>query len=126
MVIRASYKGTSLKTHLEIPEKKAHIETAMSIGIILNELITNSLKYGVDGIKEPELEVVIWEEADVLHIRVSDKGPGIKSENTESGFGLTIIRTLLEGCEGEMKTRADESGFHVTIQLKDYSLYNTL
>lgn len=92
----------------------------MNSAIILNELVTNSLKYGVDEVKEPELQVAIWEEADVLHMRVSDKGPGIKSENTESGFGLTIIRTLLEGCKGAIKTKTDESGFHVFIKIKEY------
>ena len=92
----------------------------MPIGIILNELITNSLKYGIEGTSDPVLRVTIWEEEQVLYLRVSDTGSGMKNENSESGFGHTIIRTLLEGCDGEMDIKSDKSGFHVTIKVKEY------
>ena len=120
MIIKTSYKGSKLQTHLDITEKSAHIETAMPIGIILNELIINSLKYGIEG-ETPELKVAIWEENEILFLRVSDTGSGVKSGNSEKGFGQTIILTLLEGCNGGMETKTDETGYHVIIKIKDYT-----
>lgn len=114
-------KDPNFKADIDVPNRQADIETAMPIGLILNELITNSLKYGLDTSGALHLRIAIWEENNTLLICVSDKGQGFDSKKVRTGFGHTIIQTLLESCEGVMDTESDTTGFHVTISIKDYT-----
>jgi PAS domain S-box-containing protein len=72
------------------------VETAMPCGLIINELLTNSLKYAFpDGFdKTPEINVILLSEKKVITILVSDNGIGLPVgfdwENTDS-LGLKLV-----------------------------------
>lgn len=78
---------------------------AIPCGLILNELISNSLKYAFQGRKNGKIEVRLKNEDEHISISVADDGIGIPSkisvENTDT-LGLQLVSTLVEQIEGEL------------------------
>lgn len=70
----------------------------LPMGIVLNELITNAMKYAFDGREDPRLHVTLTRinEGDLL-FSVADNGVGMP-ESTDftnsSGFGMRLIDAL--------------------------------
>ena len=68
--------------------------------MIINELVSNSLKYAFPDDREGEVRIVLRSiNEDKIELRVSDDGTGIPEEldfsNTES-LGLELVRILVE------------------------------
>lgn len=84
------------------------VDTAIPLGLIVTELVTNALKYG--GKNDHLLNVLVRLAADPgkkkLTLTVSDDGPGIPAsldwQNTES-LGLQLVNMLTEQLEGEIR-----------------------
>lgn len=77
-----------------------------SVGIILNELITNSMKHAFSETAMPEIRVRIFKSQNQLVLEYSDNGIGIPDsisfQNTP-GFGLQLIGMLVEQIEGKIQ-----------------------
>ena len=85
----------NIKTDIE----EISLKSMIPLGLIFNELITNSLKYGLKGAQNGEISVGIHPSDDNrLRISYSDSGNWIHSEN--NGFGLELINTLVEQLNG--------------------------
>ncbi|MGB8219981.1 MAG: PAS domain S-box protein [Methanoregula sp.] len=83
---------------LNIPEIYVDINTAIPLGLIINELITNSLKYGFKGRKVGNISITATEDLQALTIIVADDGVGmpedITLENQTSSLGLRLVKSL--------------------------------
>ena len=79
---------------------------SLSIGIIITELITNSIKYGFEQKDRGTINVSIHKtEINRLYIEVSDDGDGFPAEIVENksyGFGLTLVNGYVRQFDGEM------------------------
>lgn len=120
ILVQSLHKGSKVKTEIDIQELKVTIETAIPVGLVLNELITNSVKYAFQGNEKPILQVNIAETDKVLVIMVRDNGQGIDKKEIKSGFGHSIINTLLESMSGSMEAEMTDKGYHATIKISDY------
>ena len=73
-------------------------EVAVPLGLILNEFITNSLKYAFDGRGGTIKVCVETLEAGTIRVRISDDGKGLPSEprpsTPGSGTGMRLIGVL--------------------------------
>jgi PAS domain S-box-containing protein len=80
-----------------IPDIYVDINTAIPLGLIINELITNSLKYAFKGRKDGKLTISATEGPKALTLIVADNGvgmpEGITLENQMS-LGLRLVKTL--------------------------------
>jgi len=76
-----------------------------TLGIIINELITNSMKYAFSNRTEGTLAVTVREQGDNLRLIVQDDGPGmpesIDFENS-NGFGLMLVENLAKQLQGKL------------------------
>lgn len=94
------------------------VEKAVPCGLIVNELITNSMKYAFPDNRAGEISVIL-RLSDQLTMTVKDNGVGfpenIDYKNADS-FGMQIISSLMEQLDGSFKL---ESGagttFHIFI-----------
>lgn len=89
------------------------VETAVPIGLILNELITNAFKYGCSGPSDrPEdVRVELNVGRQQLHIRVRDWGPGLPEGlvlEKSSSLGLKLVRTLSRQIKGKLELRNED------------------
>jgi two-component sensor histidine kinase len=77
----------------------------ISLGLILNELITNSYKYAFNNSEEKWIKISLKKESNKIEIIYSDSGPGIPEyinpQESES-LGLELIHVLTDQLEGEV------------------------
>ena len=93
------------------------LETLIPIGLIINELITNSIKYAIQPGKHLNIDIDAKLNAakDKIMINYRDNGPGFS--NVEEGFGSFVINTMVMQLEGKMKLNS-ENGVHYSFVLK--------
>jgi two-component sensor histidine kinase/tetratricopeptide (TPR) repeat protein len=91
-----SYPG--LRIEQDIQDIELDVEKAMSIGIIVNELITNASKHGLSDTSNPRVWLSL-QKGDKIRLVVEDNGKGLPGEfnleKTES-FGLKIVKLFSE------------------------------
>lgn len=82
------------------------VDKAIPIALIINELVTNAIKYAYNGINSPKLRVLIEEKKEGLRMEVSDNGIGIleKEKNKVGSLGLKLILSLTEQLNGTLST----------------------
>ena len=86
----------------DIPSHKLKVNQAIPLGLIFNELITNSFKYAFNGSERGEITI----DMKIDHKRVTfvyeDSGNGFKSEanfKNSNNLGLTLIHLQLQQLE---------------------------
>ena len=90
---------------------------AMSVGLILNELITNACKYGLQNLK-PALFISCFCQQNQLFFIVKDNGPGLETGYYKEGFGSELIRLLVTQLKGAGEYNF-ENGCEYTFQIPD-------
>ncbi len=88
------------------------------LGIIINELVTNALKYAFDGVADRAILLSLHKRTDgSLTIMVSDNGRGMKERKQKtSGFGLILVETLIKQLGGS-SVISWEGGTHYAITI---------
>ena len=97
-----------LKLDINVPY--LNINHGVPVGIILNELVTNSLKHGFNRPQDRyEIEISAHEEDGHYHIGYHDNGSGIIETVSEkkSGLGTTLIESLLKQIDAEFWLKTD-------------------
>lgn len=88
------FLGIKIDYDLENIKLKEH--QILSIGFIINELVTNSCKYAFPYVQEPLLKINLNREINDLKLVVSDNGFGFKyemmKEKINEAFGLRLIQ----------------------------------
>ncbi len=94
---------------------QASAEVAMSIGLVLTELVLNAVKYAYDGAPGP-IEVEVQKRGELLHLAVRDQGKGKPAGSPGgSGFGSKLISGLVESLEGNIERAGASPGLRVTV-----------
>ena len=86
-------------------ELELDVDTAIPIGLIVNELFTNSMKYAFPDNKKGNISISLKKEGDYLYLNVSDNGIGKNNDNEQqgTGFGTQLIELLTKQLDGKMK-----------------------
>ncbi len=96
------------------------LDTAVPIGLIVNELVHNALKHGIDPVPPPHsLEIFLKPEDGQYLLSVSDSGPGFPesfSLEDSDTLGLVIVKTQVEMLNGNMKIQEDDQGVTVFVR----------
>jgi len=82
-----------------------------TIGIIINELLTNIMKYAFGDGREGVILVAVTKADSVVTIRVHDNGMGIPADisfESSPGFGLMLVRTLTQQLGGNIRIERDQ------------------
>ncbi|MDD5607484.1 MAG: histidine kinase dimerization/phosphoacceptor domain -containing protein, partial [Ignavibacterium sp.] len=95
-VFQAFAAGREIICNVEAENVILNVEAAMPCGLIVNELLTNSLKYAFNDLKEKtaRINVKLSKNNNLIEIIIMDNGKGISQdfdwENTES-LGLKLV-----------------------------------
>jgi two-component sensor histidine kinase len=77
------------------------------LGIIINELFTNSMKYAFTGRDSGTIDFSLSLRDSMITLVVRDNGTGLNKSpdsRASSGFGITLVKMLVEHMEGSLVT----------------------
>ncbi len=104
-------KSRGVRLTLNIGDVDATINTAIPLGLIVNELISNSLKYAFPEGRTGEIAITVRKEDHGLHIEFRDNGIGIPEtldwKDTKS-LGLRLVNTLVDQLNGTIELDRQE------------------
>jgi PAS domain S-box-containing protein len=106
---------------IDIADITLGIDTAIPCGLIINELVTNALKYAFpDGTKGAIGVEVRTLEPETYCLIVRDSGGSFPEDldiQTASSAGLQIVTALIKQLDGNLELRtAGETAFHITFK----------
>jgi two-component sensor histidine kinase len=99
--------GITLSTEFE-PMLVPH-ETAVAIGIIVNELVTNACKHAFDD-GSGSIHVRAWREDGAALIEVEDDGRGMVTGQARPGLGSRLVTAFLQRLKGRSDVRSSPEG----------------
>ena len=99
-------KSANIRLDMNLADINLDINISVSLGLIINELITNSLKHAFPDERKGEIKIFLSEKNNDLELIVSDNGVGVPNgldiKKTNS-LGLELVDTLIEQHNGELK-----------------------
>ena len=79
------------------------IDTITPIGIIINELIVNSLKHAFPENEKGIIKVSLHKKENQLILIIADNGQGFtKKKNKEKSFGMKLIKSLARKLKADL------------------------
>jgi two-component sensor histidine kinase len=111
-----------IKFEYDLDPINLDVSSAIPMGLILNELITNAIKHAFSDLDSPEISISLKRVKDSLvELTVKDNGKGLtnSSEESEDGIGLSLIRSLAEQLDGTcLFENSNGMTFHMVIPNK--------
>ena len=108
--------GDEIDVQLEIDEVEMNLNEIIPLGMLLNELLTNSYKYAFQDQQEGCITLDISQRGQTFDVRYRDDGRGFDQNifnNTET-LGFTIVKTLLQQLEAEYEVNTN-NGFKIDL-----------
>ena len=96
---------------LDMDELELDVDSAVPLGLIVNELITNSLKYAFPDGRAGEITVSLKQNSEHLELLVADNGVGAANTATGTAFGSQLVRLLTMQLGGKLETDATTGYF---------------
>lgn len=116
-------RDINVEMKFDLDEIYLNLDSAIPCGLILNELISNSLKYAFVGMVEGVIKISLKEKNNnMILLTVEDNGKGIDEginiEKTDT-LGLQLVHTLTEQLEGKISLYRDKgSRFDIQFSKK--------
>jgi len=101
--LKGMCSGKNIVFRMNLSDIETGINTAVSIGLIVNELVTNSIKHGLGDSGEIKIELGLSNGMGVLI--VEDNGSGLPSDfdlSDPPGFGLRLVNFMLSRIKGSV------------------------
>ncbi len=89
-------------------------DRAVSVGLIVNELVTNVTKYAYGGEPGPLL-ISLQQHRDMLRLIVADSGRGYSGVTEGTGFGSRMLASLVQRLGGSMEFVDNGPGARVIV-----------
>ncbi|MFW6388147.1 MAG: sensor histidine kinase, partial [bacterium] len=110
--------GETVEIHTDVDDIALDAKRLTTVGIIVNELVTNAMKYAFASHDAGTLYVTARHDGERITITVADNGPGLPDsfESTHtSSFGMTMIEALAAQLEGSIRFEQD-GGVRATLE----------
>ncbi len=107
------------KIDVQMDDINLNIEKAIPCGLILNELVSNSLKHAFpdDEIEEPGISITMEETDGHLHLCISDNGIGLPEDidpGTAQTMGMSLVPLLVNQLNGTLEVDTEKgTGYHI-------------
>ncbi|MEN6574676.1 histidine kinase dimerization/phosphoacceptor domain -containing protein [Methanobacterium aggregans] len=116
--------GEIIEPKFDLEESNISIDTAIPCGLIINELVTNSLKYAFPKGRKGKIEVSLKSNGGAYILKIADNGTGlpegIEPENAET-LGLQLVNSLVRQIEGSMELiRNNGTEFKISFSEMEY------
>ena len=121
--------NTKLTIYFEMQIEAINLDVSQAIplGLILNELITNSIKYAFPHTTEDRISITFYKMiTDEIALIFADNGRGLPNDFNTKGkdsFGMELINGLTDELGGEISITS-ENGTTINIIFKEFDFYH--
>jgi PAS domain S-box-containing protein len=102
-----------------------NINTALPLGLLINEIVTNSLKHAFTNSRQGEVYVEIETlKQDRYLLKAGDNGKGVTEkdlQNKDDSLGMQLIDSLTDQLNGELTFDNSHPGTHYRIEFSELS-----
>lgn len=114
-------KDVSIKVICKV--SSVGIDTLMPLGLILNEIISNSLKYAFTGRSNGKITILLDRSSDTTYeMMIGDNGVGLPADfswENSTTLGIELIKTLVDQINGTIDKVKDAPGTAFKISFTD-------
>jgi two-component sensor histidine kinase len=116
-----TFSSTSAPRHLKLVAEPIRLATdrAVSLGVIVNELVSNACKYAYSPNAAGEIRIVLEREGDSFFVlMVEDDGCGMAPAEAPKGTGLgtRVIKAMAQSLQSRVTYDADHAGVRATLR----------
>jgi two-component sensor histidine kinase len=95
----------------DIDPVSLHTDTVVPLGMVLNELISNALKYAFPDVEEGEIKVTMKQQDNQLVLRVQDNGKGLPpgfDMSQLNSFGFKVIKAFAQKLKAKLTVNGNK------------------
>jgi len=118
-IINHLQRITRHKIKTKIPPIRLEMKSAMNLGLILNEAVTNAIEHAYPDENEGTISITLDKKDKIVSMKIEDNGVGlIEGTNTENRLGMTLMDDLSHSLpEGKLQVTSLH-GVTVRVQCK--------
>lgn len=119
--LQNTFNNRKVEINLVATDRKGSVTLSVPMGIIINELITNSYKHAFSEQQaNPKIDIAL-SFADSSYLLVyKDNGVGIEAEEDKDSFGYELIQTMVSQLSGSIKYEKEKDwNTVIIIQFKE-------
>jgi PAS domain S-box-containing protein len=109
--------GTSIVLKTDIESELLPTDEAIPIGLIVNELVTNALKYAFPSETRGTVMVTLKRVPGALRLTVADDGKGVDIRRADSGLGGRLVEGFAQQLGGHVERESSSQGTTVHLIL---------
>ena len=109
--------GTSIVLKTDIESELLPTDRAITIGLMVNELVTNAVKYAFPGDTKGTVLVTLKRVPGELRLTVADDGQGLDPRRADSGLGGRLVEGFAQQLGGQLKRESGDKGTIVCLTL---------
>ncbi|HMN91003.1 MAG TPA: ATP-binding protein [Saprospiraceae bacterium] len=98
------------------------VDTIIPLGLIINELISNTLKYAFPNGRAGKMYIALKQETKALRLRIADNGKGLPPNfdmHNLKSLGFRLVKAFTQKLEGELNIQS-EQGVIIDIYIPNY------
>ena len=114
-----------IKLNINVEDVMLDINTAIPLGLIVNELVSNSMKHAFPNDRKGKIDIEFKLEDGIYSMIVSDNGVGFPKDydlEVSDSLGLRIVNSLTEQIDGQIELERT-NGTRYIIKFKE-EIYN--
>ena len=120
--LEASYGQANVSVRIDAEDAWLSIESAVPLGLIINELVSNAFKHAFPGGRDGEIAIRLHAaDQDRLELAVADNGCGIPAQarpRDRGSLGLTLVELLAQQLSASVQVTS-ENGTKYTLTWTD-------
>lgn len=116
------YNTNNFNLQLDVQQELMDVDTALPIGLIINELITNAMKYAYKNVTHPSLYIALANQGNSIYLKVKDNGKDfneVEWQQSKGSFGKQLITSLCRQLRAKQSVVVHEgTEFNIIIPQK--------
>lgn len=110
---------TRHKIEYNFSDLRLDMRTAMNLGLILNEAITNALEHAYPNGDDGRITLSLYEKGKIVTMKIEDYGVGlVAAEKIEGTLGLTLMKDLSNSLHDGRLTMLSRGGLEIKVYCK--------
>ena len=118
--LKLCYGYQDMNINIDTHNIQLDIDTVIPLGLIANELLTNSMKHAFKDVGSPVIDIDLKKNENQLIFEVSDNGIGNTETQNGNSFGLSLVKEMTNRMNGELSIDTN-NGTRTTITINNFN-----